>query len=105
MKKRGRKRKRKKLPPPKLSVGFTTIDKDDCHHIPELDEWMDRRVIVRTTKGTCRGRLAYNGGWYYCQAGEVLIDEEWVQSPTRFLFRKGQFRCIIGAPTEDSMGR
>lgn len=80
-------------------------DPNDCHRLPCLDAWIGQRSVIVTTKGTVKGRLEYAGGWYYCCAPFHLIDDRWMPSLYRFMFRKGQFKSIEFAPVENSRGR
>lgn len=79
-------------------------DPNDCHKLPFLDDWIGKRAIIKTSKGTIKGRLEYLDGWYYSQAPFRLVDGEWQKSYYRFCFRKGQFRSIESTPTENSNG-
>lgn len=72
----------------------------DCHRHEELDKWLGKRVELTTTLGRCRGYLNYQAGWYFCNAGERWEHDQWIQSPYRFIFRKGNFRKIKGADPE-----
>lgn len=79
--------------------------KRDCHRNPDLDKFLGVRAIIETTKGTCKGRLVYLDGWYYCQAPQLLSEDgRWKFSPNRFLFRKSQFRHIEQVPNENANG-
>lgn len=76
----------------------------DCHRLLELDQFIGQRAIITTSKGTVKGRLQYMDGWYFCQAPFRLVNNEWVQSHYRFMFRKGQFKHIEKTRLENSLG-
>lgn len=79
-------------------------DPKDCHRLPFLEDWLGKRAIIQTSKGTIKGRLCYASGWYYSQAPFRKDGDEWVKSPYRFLFRKGQFKSIELSNLENSRG-
>lgn len=79
-------------------------DPKDCHRIPFLEQFIGKRSIIKLKKGTIKGRLAYNDGWYYCLAPFKLVNDEWTQSFNRVVFRKGQIKTIQVVGLENPLG-